>query len=71
MWKSDNFKDSNQEKKQRADTQIEHKNKSHNFTGSTREKYNIAIVIQSYLKFHLCTFEWNGREFSAFINRNM
>ena len=24
-----------------------------------------------YRKFYLCTFEWNRREFSAFINKNM
>ena len=44
-WKSDNFRNNNQEKKQRADTKKGTKIKSDNFTWSNREKAYIAIVI--------------------------
>ena len=43
-WKSDNFRESNQEKKQIIDTINEAKKiKSDKFTRSNREKSNIAI----------------------------
>ena len=43
-WKSDNFRESNQEKKQISDTINEAKKiKSDKFTRSNREKSNIAI----------------------------
>ena len=45
-WKSDNFRMSNQEKKQRTDTINEAKNiKSDTFKRSNREKSNIATAI--------------------------
>ena len=45
-WKSDNFNESNQEKKQRTDAKNEAtKIKSDKFTRSYREKSNIAIAI--------------------------
>ena len=43
-WRSDNFRDSNQEKKQRTDTVNEAK-KSNDFTRGNREMSNIAIAI--------------------------
>ena len=42
--KSDNFRDSNQEKKQRTDT-INKAKKSNDFTRGNREKSNIKIAI--------------------------
>ena len=44
-WKIDTFRETNQEKKQRADTKIEAKNNSDNFERSIREKTNIVIAI--------------------------
>ena len=43
-----------------------------NIQGDPNTSFLIDLnkVIQ-YKKFHLCTFEWNGREFSAFINKKM
>ena len=44
-WKRENFRESNEEKKERTDTINEAKKiKSDNFTRSHREKYNIAII---------------------------
>ena len=44
-WKGGNFKESNQEKKQRADTKNKAKRiKSDHFTGNYLEKTNIAIA---------------------------
>ena len=58
-WKCDNFRDSNQEKKQRTDTINEvMKIKSDNFTISNTEKSNIAIVILEQL-----IIEWHHNYF--------
>ena len=43
--KSDNLKETTQEKRQRADNKYETKNKSKNLTRSNIEKTNIAIAI--------------------------
>ena len=44
-WKSDNFRESNQEKKQRADTKNKAKKRAVRFQGAIEINSNIAITI--------------------------